>query len=99
MLTPFRSIPVALWWVFTTSTTVGYGDMAPTSHVGRAVGVLCFYIGIIFLALPIGVLSSNFETAYARYLQRKRTKAPKLLEVADHLMPAARLGMGSFLKA
>ena len=24
---------------------VGYGDMAPTSHTGRALGVMCFYIG------------------------------------------------------
>ena len=24
---------------------VGYGDMAPTSHIGRAIGVLCFYTG------------------------------------------------------
>eukprot|EP00434_Breviolum_minutum_P029913 symbB.v1.2.026450.t1/scaffold2645.1/size74211/3 len=87
ILTPFRSIPVALWWVFTTTTTVGYGDMAPTSHIGRALGVLCFYIGIIFLALPIGVLSANFEAAYARYLERKHKNAPKLLEVAqEHLM-------------
>eukprot|EP00438_Fugacium_kawagutii_P007783 Skav218542 [mRNA] locus=scaffold3191:82155:87110:+ [translate_table: standard] len=50
ILTPFRSIPVALWWVFTTTTTVGYGDMAPTSHLGRALGVLCFYIGAMLLA-------------------------------------------------
>lgn len=96
ILTPFRSIPMALWWVFTTTTTVGYGDMAPTSHIGRAVGVLCFYVGIIFLALPIGVLSSNFEAAYARYLERKRKNAPKILEVAEqHLIPtqAKRISM------
>lgn len=101
ILTPFRSIPVALWWVFTTTTTVGYGDMAPTSHTGRALGVMCFYIGIIFLALPIGVLSSNFEAAYARYLDRKHKNAPKLLEVAqEHLMVhhAKRISMFYELK-
>ncbi|CAE7421337.1 KCNB1, partial [Symbiodinium microadriaticum] len=98
LLTPFRSIPISLWWVFTTTTTVGYGDMAPTSHVGRAIGVLCFYTGIIFLALPIGVLSSNFEAAYARHLERKRKNAPRLLEAAievaeQHLLPIAPLAV------
>jgi len=66
-ITPFFSIPMALWWVFTTMTTVGYGDMYPTTWQGKSVGVVCFYVGIILLALPIGVLSSNFEAAYARY--------------------------------
>ncbi|CAJ1351007.1 unnamed protein product [Effrenium voratum] len=64
--TPFRSIPISLWWVFTTMTTVGYGDMVPTTILGKIVGVLCFYCGVILLALPIGVLSSNFESAYSQ---------------------------------
>eukprot|EP00435_Cladocopium_sp_Y103_P024395 s1962_g6.t1 len=64
--TPFRSIPVCLWWVFTTMTTVGYGDMVPTTPLGKVVGVVCFYCGVILLALPIGVLSTNFEQAYAK---------------------------------
>lgn len=64
--TPFRSIPICLWWVFTTMTTVGYGDMVPTTPLGKVVGVICFYCGVILLALPIGVLSTNFEQAYAK---------------------------------
>lgn len=68
--TPFRSIPICLWWVFTTMTTVGYGDMVPTTPLGKVVGVLCFYCGVILLALPIGVLSSNFEHAYAQNHQK-----------------------------
>eukprot|EP00440_Ansanella_granifera_P044034 gb/GFBE01047721.1/.p1 GENE.gb/GFBE01047721.1/~~gb/GFBE01047721.1/.p1 ORF type:complete len:177 (+),score=25.48 gb/GFBE01047721.1/:1-531(+) len=63
---------MALWWVFTTTTTVGYGDMAPTSAPGKMLGVLTFYVGIIFLALPIGVLSSNFEIAYDKQQGRVR---------------------------
>jgi hypothetical protein len=64
-ITPFRSIWTALWWVYVTTTTVGYGDISPTTVPGKIVGVLCFYVGIIFMALPISVLGSNFETVYA----------------------------------
>eukprot|EP00928_Gymnodinium_smaydae_P029432 TRINITY_DN22171_c0_g1_i2.p1 TRINITY_DN22171_c0_g1~~TRINITY_DN22171_c0_g1_i2.p1 ORF type:complete len:894 (+),score=111.10 TRINITY_DN22171_c0_g1_i2:401-2683(+) len=62
--TPFRSIPHGAWWVCTTMTTVGYGDMSPTSISGKTIGCICFYFGILFLALPIGVLSKNFERVY-----------------------------------
>eukprot|EP00929_Paragymnodinium_shiwhaense_P035033 TRINITY_DN18991_c1_g1_i2.p1 TRINITY_DN18991_c1_g1~~TRINITY_DN18991_c1_g1_i2.p1 ORF type:complete len:910 (+),score=147.28 TRINITY_DN18991_c1_g1_i2:140-2869(+) len=67
-VSPFRSIPYAVWWVLTTMTTVGYGDMAPTSPVGKVIGVAAFYVGIVFLALPISVLGTNFEIVYNRLL-------------------------------
>jgi len=60
-VTPFRSIPYAGWWVCVTMTTVGYGDYSPSTIVGKLVGVVSFYVGMIFLALPITVLSSNFQ--------------------------------------
>eukprot|EP00928_Gymnodinium_smaydae_P026886 TRINITY_DN20970_c0_g3_i1.p1 TRINITY_DN20970_c0_g3~~TRINITY_DN20970_c0_g3_i1.p1 ORF type:complete len:914 (+),score=126.69 TRINITY_DN20970_c0_g3_i1:191-2932(+) len=67
-VTPFRSIPYAMWWVTVTMTTVGYGDFAPTTPVGKIIGICCFYVGIIFLGLPIQVLSTNFEEVYARVM-------------------------------
>merc|ERR1712190_669602 len=66
-VSPFRSIPYALWWVFVTMTTVGYGDYAPTTPLGKVIGILLFYAGIILLALPIGVLSKNFEIVYQQH--------------------------------
>ncbi len=36
----------ALWWTLTTMTTVGYGDMAPVTTLGRAVAVLTMFAGI-----------------------------------------------------
>lgn len=36
----------ALWWWFVSSTTVGYGDIAPVTVMGRAAGVITILVGI-----------------------------------------------------
>mmetsp|Transcript_112718 Transcript_112718/g.318549 ORF Transcript_112718/g.318549 Transcript_112718/m.318549 type:complete len:865 (-) Transcript_112718:100-2694(-) len=68
-VTPFRSIPYSLWYVLVTMTTVGYGDYSPTTTVGKVIGVTCFYVGVIFLALPIGLIGSNFELVYQERME------------------------------
>jgi hypothetical protein len=81
-LTPFRSIPYAVWWVCVTTTTVGYGDYAPKTALGQFLGVACFYTGIIFLALPISVLGSNFEIVFRRHGHTDRPKKRKRRRVS-----------------
>ncbi len=36
----------ALWWWFVSSTTVGYGDIAPVTGTGRLAGVVTIIVGI-----------------------------------------------------
>jgi len=61
---PFRSIPYAFWWFFATITTVGYGDDYPTTTLGRIVALVCFYTGIILLALPVTIIGDKFTVYY-----------------------------------
>ena len=46
---------------------VGYGDIVPTSGLGRLVGVVVMMIGVLVLGLPIAVIGSEFSVQYHDY--------------------------------
>mmetsp|Transcript_19006 Transcript_19006/g.48526 ORF Transcript_19006/g.48526 Transcript_19006/m.48526 type:complete len:164 (-) Transcript_19006:163-654(-) len=56
----YPSIPEAIWQTFVTVTVVGYGDVSPSTHLGRFVGVLAMFLGIFVVALPTGLFSGQF---------------------------------------
>ncbi len=41
----------SLWWALTTVTTVGYGDIVPSSAAGRIVGAAVMLLGIAYTSL------------------------------------------------
>jgi len=64
--TGFTSIPSSLWWAIVTMTTVGYGDMYPQTTVGRFIGCIAVFCGILCVALPIPFISNAFELEYKK---------------------------------
>jgi len=64
--TGFTSIPSSLWWAIVTMTTVGYGDMYPQTAVGRFIGCIAVFCGILCVALPIPFISNAFELEYKK---------------------------------
>jgi hypothetical protein len=64
-ISPFDSIPTAFWFVIVTMTTVGFGDVYPTTPVGRAIAAFTMMSGVLTLALPITVIGSNFASEYS----------------------------------
>ena len=56
----FSSIPAAMWWAVCTLTTVGYGDIAPVTPLGKTVTSFVSIIGIAMVALPTSLFASGF---------------------------------------
>jgi voltage-gated potassium channel len=56
----FASIGDAFWWSVATLTTVGYGDVYPVTGLGKLLSGIIALIGIGFVALPTGIISSAF---------------------------------------
>jgi voltage-gated potassium channel len=50
----------ALWWVFVTITTVGYGDRYPVTNAGRMVAVLVMIAGVGLFGTLSGFLANQF---------------------------------------
>jgi voltage-gated potassium channel len=58
----------SLWWAVVTVTTVGYGDVVPTSAGGRLVGALLMLAGVS--AIPI--TTSLVVSVFVSRIQRKQ---------------------------
>ena len=66
------TIPLGLWWSIITMTTVGYGDVHPTTAFGCVIGALCALCGVLLLALTIPVISNNFALFYLHARTREQ---------------------------
>eukprot|EP00439_Symbiodinium_sp_Y106_P005559 s6183_g1.t1 len=59
------SLPLAIWMCTVTVTTVGYGDVTPSTWPARGVaGMLCF-ISVLFMAMPISVVGNAMSQTWA----------------------------------
>lgn len=68
----FVSIPACMWYILQTATTVGFGRTTPTSTLGKLIGASTAVLGVILMAIPISVISTNFTEQYARLERRTR---------------------------
>ena len=50
----------ALWYLIVTMSTVGYGDLYPTTDVGRLIGSLIIVVGVGVFATLTGFLANAF---------------------------------------
>eukprot|EP00547_Thalassionema_nitzschioides_P003107 CAMPEP_0194208120 /NCGR_PEP_ID=MMETSP0156-20130528/6660_1 /TAXON_ID=33649 /ORGANISM="Thalassionema nitzschioides, Strain L26-B" /LENGTH=446 /DNA_ID=CAMNT_0038935017 /DNA_START=30 /DNA_END=1370 /DNA_ORIENTATION=- len=66
---PFGSIPSSFWWFMVTATTVGYGDVYPTSTGGKFVAIMAMLTGVLVIAFPVSV----FSDLWSRELKRAGT--------------------------
>ncbi len=61
--TGFTSIPRAIYWAIVTMTTVGYGDIAPSTPLGQAIAAFVMILGYSIIAVPTGIVSVELVDA------------------------------------
>ncbi len=70
----FHSFGVAFWWALQTVTTVGYGDIVPTTTPGRVIAGVLMLTGIAFLAVvTASVTAALIESARQRMAAKGST--------------------------
>ena len=62
-LTEHMSISDGMWWAFVTATTVGYGDISPSSGAGRLIACVLMLCGIGLIGSLTSTITSYFMNA------------------------------------
>ena len=73
----FDNIPKSIYWAVVTLTTVGYGDVVPITTLGKTVAVFIMMLGYAIIAVPTGIVSSEFS---------KNRKTKKQLKNQDAIL-------------
>ncbi|MCS2167813.1 ion transporter [Scandinavium manionii] len=60
----FVTLGASVYWAVVTATTVGYGDIAPHTGVGRFVASLLILIGYSVIAIPTGLITTHMSNEY-----------------------------------
>ena len=71
----YPTLGSAVWWALQTITTVGYGDVVPTTTAGRVVGGIEMVLGVSFIAfVTAGVTSIVIQRGTAEAAQADRAQ-------------------------
>lgn len=72
----FTSIPTSMYWAVVTLTTVGYGDVAPVTTLGRLVASMVMILGYGIIAVPTGIVTTELVNASRRPEDISRQACP-----------------------
>lgn len=67
----------ALYWATTTLTTVGYGDIYPSTDLGRVISMFSAILGVAVIALPSGVITASYLEELRENKKKKEKEAEK----------------------
>lgn len=97
--TEFSSIPQSIYWAVTTMTTVGYGDVAPDTGLGRGLAAVIMIMGYGIIAVPTGIVTLELNEAHRK---RANTKTCPTCSAEGHSYEASfcwRCGSALFQKS
>lgn len=59
----FISIPTGMYWAIVTMATVGFGDIAPVTPLGRFIASVLILIGYSVIAVPTGIYTAELASS------------------------------------
>ncbi len=79
----FTSIPQCIYWAIVTLTTVGYGDIAPTTVLGKIFASFIMILGYSIIAVPTGIVSAEMVNE-SNDLKRNNTRSCPACSLEGH---------------
>ena len=76
----FTSIPRSIYWCVVTLTTVGYGDVVPTTTLGQIMASAIMILGYGIIAVPTGIVTSEYNR-----IRRKQEQCENEKEVLQNM--------------
>ena len=73
------SIPRLMWLVMVTGPTVGYGDLFPTTKMGKFIGGVLVLSTMLVVAFPVTIIAKNMNEKYTELLTRVPPPEPYAL--------------------
>lgn len=82
----FTSIPMGIYWAIVTLTTVGYGDLAPNTPLGKLLASIVMIMGYGIIAVPTGIVTAEFTRRETSTTTRScpNCSAEAHLDIAEH---------------
>ncbi|MQY11319.1 hypothetical protein SRB5_14340 [Streptomyces sp. RB5] len=75
----------ATWWAFTTMTTVGYGDHAPTTGMGRIIAVALMISGIALIGLVTANIAAWFISRFEAESEHEQRQMELIRDLSDQV--------------
>jgi voltage-gated potassium channel len=73
----FTSIPQSIYWAIVTLTTVGYGDIAPATPLGKMLASTLMILGYGIIAVPTGIVTLELDRASRQQAASEREQSAR----------------------
>ena len=70
----FSTIPTGMYWAIVTMATVGFGDLAPQTGLGRLITSILILIGYSIIAVPTGIYTAELASSMRRDMNQIRER-------------------------
>jgi voltage-gated potassium channel len=74
----FATFGDEVWWAAQTVTTVGYGDVVPTTSGGRFIGGIVMFVSVATVSLVTAVVTAGFVAFQQRRLSGEAERHEEL---------------------